>query len=180
MNRRDVLWVPMVLAFGQGAGAHTPYGQWVVYRKKHLLIGSHRADPPTYIEAKRLAGVLAEHLPESRSRVARAPTAGRLASLLGTDQLDVAVLSRADAVAMRGAQGQFAPYGKIPLLLLAEIGTYVLVAHARFAERHAWLVSKTLMSEATGRAASSGAPSRDMNWHPGTQMYLDGKPEPHN
>ena len=180
MNRRDVLWVPLVLAFGQSAGAHTPYGQWVVYRKKHLLIGAHRADPPTYAEAKRLAALLAEHLPKSRSRVARAPTAGRLASLLGTDQLDVAVLSKADAVAMRDGQGQFAPYGKIPISLLAELGPYVLVAHARFADRHAWLVSKTLMSEEGGRPASSSAPSGGMTWHAGTQMYLDGKPEPHN
>ncbi|MEM8687500.1 MAG: hypothetical protein AAGF81_09235 [Pseudomonadota bacterium] len=174
MDRRDMLWVPLALAFSQGAWAHTPYGQWVVYRKKHLLIGSHRADPPTYAEAKRLAAVLAEHLPKSRSRVARAPTAGRLASLLGTDQLDVAVLSREDAVAMRSGQGKFAPYGKIPLALLASLGTYVLIAHERFPSRHAWLVSKTL-----SEAVISSDQAEILDWHPGTRMFLNGEPEPH-
>ncbi len=175
MNRRKVLWVPLVLAFGQGARAHTPYGQWVVYRKKHLLIGSHRADPPTYAEAKRLAAVLAERLPKSRSRVARAPTAGRLASLLGTDQLDVAVLSRDDAVAMRSGEGKFAPYGKIPLALLANLDAYVLIAHERFPARHAWLVSKTL-----SKTVSSSGQAEALDWHPGTQMFLNGEPEPHS
>ena len=173
MNRREVLWVPLALAYCQSARAHTPYGQWVVYRKKHLLIGSHRADPPTYAKAKRLAAVLAEHLPKSRSRVARAPTAGRLASLLGTDQLDVAVLSRDDAVAMRNGQGKFAPYGKIPLALLANFGTYVLIAHERFPARHAWLVSKTLSDE-----AEPAGQLEDIGWHRGTQIFLSGEPEP--
>lgn len=177
MRRREILWAPLLLAFCQSAAAHTPYGQWVVYRKKHLLIGAHRADPPTYTQAKRLAAVLAEHLPKSRSRVARAPTAGRLASLLGTDQLDVAVLSRQDALAMRGGEGKFTPYGKIPILLLADLGTYVLVAHERFPARHAWLVSRTL-SEASGVAKGFAAPSGDISWHPGTDMFLKGEPEP--
>ncbi len=174
MNRRDVLWVPLALAFSQGAWAHTPYGQWVVYRKKHLLIGSHRADPATYAEAKRLAAVLAEHLPKSRSRVARAPTAGRLASLLGTDQLDVAVLSRDDAMAMRSGEGKFAPYGTIPLALLANLEAHVLVAHERFPERHAWLVSKTLRE-----TVDVSGPPGAIDWHPGTRMFLNGEPEPH-
>ncbi len=177
MNRRDFLWAPLLLAACGQAGAHTPYGQWVVYRKKHLLIGAHRADPATYEQAKRLATMLAEHLPKSRSRVARAPTAGRLASLLGTDQLDVAVLSRADALAMRGAEAAFAPYGKIPLLLLAPLGRYVFVAHERFPARHAWLVSRTL-SEVTGSAKSTSASAGGLNWHPGTRLFLEDAPEP--
>ncbi len=177
MNRRDVLWVPFALAFCQSAGAHTPYGQWVVYRKKHLLIGAHRADPPTYKEAKRLAALLAEHLPKSRSRVARAPTAGRLASLLGTDQLDVAVLSREDAADMQNGRGKFAPYGKIPLTLLAELGPYILIAHERFPARHAWLVSKTL-SNVVSEDAAVGTQPGTIKWHPGTQAFLNGQPEP--
>ena len=63
MKRRELLWVPVLLASWQVAGAHTPYGQWVVYRKKHLLIGAHRADPATYELAKKLAAVLAHSLP---------------------------------------------------------------------------------------------------------------------
>ncbi|MEM8646672.1 MAG: hypothetical protein AAGF86_10045, partial [Pseudomonadota bacterium] len=100
--------------------------------------------------------------------------AGRLASLLGTDQLDVAVLSRDDAVAMRGGEGKFAPYGKIPLVLLANLNDYVLIAHERFPTRHAWLVSKTL-----SETVSASGQAEALEWHPGTQMFLNGKPEPH-
>ena len=169
--------MPVLLASWQAAGAHTPYGQWVVYRKKHLLIGAHRADPPTYETAKRVAATLAEHLPKSRSRVARAPHAGRLASLLGTDQLDVAVLSMADAAEMKAGSGQFKPYGQIPLRLLAVIGDQVLVAHQRFPARHAWLVTSTLADEGTARRVDSNFPA-DIPLHPGSAKFFEGLPQP--
>jgi len=47
-NRRDVLiGLALAAASCAAAGAHTPYGQWVVYRQKHLLIGAHRGDART-------------------------------------------------------------------------------------------------------------------------------------
>ena len=90
---------------------HTPYGQWQVYRQKHLLIGCHREDPETYDLAQQVVATLDERLPEAAARPARARTAGRLASLLGTDQLKLAVLSEEDAAAMAVGAGRFAPYG---------------------------------------------------------------------
>lgn len=176
MNRRTFLWASVLLAFGQKAEAHTPFGQWVVYRKKHLLVGAHRADPMTYDLAKQVAAELAEHLPKSKSRVARAPTAGRLASLMGTDQLDVAVLSPEDVAGMRAGTGRFEPYGKISLKLLAHLGTHLLVAHERFPRRHAWLVTAAL-NEAKIISQQS-APTPQIDWHQGSRMYNDGKPMP--
>ena len=103
------------------AQAHTLYGQWVVYRKKHLLIGCHRKDPLTFDLAKRIEAEFTHALPEAKARVARAPHPERLASLLGTDQLEIAVLAIAEAEAMAAGTGEFAPYGRQPLTLLADL-----------------------------------------------------------
>jgi hypothetical protein len=177
VTRRQFFKAAFVAAAALLLSGHTPYKQWVVYRKKHLLIGCHKADQPTYELAKRVAMELAEHLPESMARVARAPDARRLASLLGTGQMDVAILSRADAVSMfRGIDG-FEPYGPTELSVLIPIGDRVLVARSDFPRRHAWLVTGTL-------ADAEFAPPPDSNhnygvpWHPGSLDFLQGRPEP--
>ena len=46
------------------------------------------------------------HLPESRARASRAPDPRRLASLLGTAQFDVAILSLDDAAALYQQQAR--------------------------------------------------------------------------
>lgn len=176
MNRRTFLGALLLAAAAKPALAHTPYGQWVVYRKKHLLIGAHRADTRTYELAKQLAAQLAEHLPKSKSRVARAPTAERLASLLGTDQLDLAVLARADAEGILTGAGRFKPYGAIPLRLLASLGSHLLVAHERFPPRHAWLVAAALHDLVETAETAAG----DLKWHPGALAFRKGEPEPDN
>lgn len=176
MNRRRIISGLALVFAGAGlARAHTPFGQWVVYRKKHLLIGAHRADPETYALAKRLAKALGQHLPKARSRVARAPTAQRLASLIGTDQMDVAVLGWTDAIAMRDGTGRFAPYGRIDLVLLTELQDHVLVAHARFPERHAWLVAAALHESGLDPGPGNGT---GLDLHPGSRAFVNGDPEP--
>ncbi len=181
MNRRRALHLALRLTGGAAAalllGGHSPYGQWVVYRKKHLLIGCHREDPETYALAKQAVELLEAHLPAAKSRVARAPDAGRLASLLGTAQLDVAILRRVDAAAMREGSGRFAPYGAIALRALTPLGGRLLVARADFPERHAWLVTAALAgSDLAPAATPSGDPG--LPWHPGSRAFLEGRPEP--
>ena len=176
MNRRTLI-AGLVCLAGTRAAAHTPYGQWVVYRKKHLLIGAHRAEPATYELAQQLVGVLAKHLPKAKSRIARAPTAGRLASLIGTDQLDVAVLNQADAVGMLNGKGEFSAYGRIALRVLARLETHLLVAHERFPARHAWLVAAALHAGGAAKEADQSADGA-IPWHPGSLAHLEGKPQP--
>jgi hypothetical protein len=54
MNRRQAAGrLVAAAALVMLLGGHTPYGQWVVYRKKHLVIGCHREDPATYELANR-------------------------------------------------------------------------------------------------------------------------------
>lgn len=177
MRRRRVLRLGAGLAAALLLGGHTPYGQWVVYRKKHLLIGCHRGDPETYELAKRVVAALAEHLPAAKSRVARAPDAGRLASLLGTAQLEVATLGAADAAAMLEGSRPFRAYGAVALRLLTPVSGRLLVSRAEFPERHAWLVTGALVGSdlvpAPVRPAEPAVP-----WHPGSLAFLDGRPEP--
>lgn len=177
MKRRLALRLAAGAAAALVLGGHTPYGQWVVYRKKHLLIGCHKADPETYDLAKRAVALLAEHLPAAKSRVARAPDAGRLASLLGTGQMEVAILGAADALAMAEGSGRFAPYGPVALRLLVPAGERLLLSRADFPDRHAWLVTGALagteLAPAPDSAADAGLP-----WHPGSLAFLEGKPEP--
>ncbi len=173
MNRRRLLRAAGAAAAALFLCGHTPYGQWVVYRKKHLLVGCHRADPATYAAAKMVVEELDAHLPAAKARVARAPNAGRLASLLGTEQMDVAILSRADATGMAAGTGPFAPYGPVALALLAPVDDRLLVARADFPDRHAWLVAQALSASPPADVETTA-----VTWHPGARAFLDGKPEP--
>lgn len=171
MKRRVLVAAIAAAAATLGLSGHTPYGQWVVYRRKHLLVGCHREDPETYRLAKAVVTHLARHLPEARARPARAPSAGRLAALLGTDQLELAVLSATDALGMVSGTGGFRPYGAVPLRLIAELADRLLVAHPAFPDQHARLVSAAVMD---GELARRPAPGRDppLTWHPGTAAFL--------
>jgi hypothetical protein len=177
MNRRRLLKLSAAAWLVTLLGGHTPYGQWVVYRRKHLLIGCHREDPRTYELAQQVVGLLADHLPDASARVARAPDAQRIASLLGTDQLEASVLPESEAVAMLDGSGDFIPYGAIALRLLVPVGDRLLVARAEFPERHAWLVTGALVGTKLvadpPRMADSGVP-----WHPGSVAMIEGRPAP--
>jgi hypothetical protein len=179
VNRRRALRLSVGAAAALLLGGHTPYRQWVVYRKKHLLIGCHKVDPETYDVAKQVVALLAEHLPAAKSRVARAPDAGRLASLLGTAQMEVATLNAPDATAMALGTGRFEAYGAVVLRILTPVGDRLLVARADFPERHAWLVTGALAGTDLAREGP-GNPLGDTGipWHPGSLAFLNGQPEP--
>lgn len=177
IERRQFLRTGFATAAGLLLSGHTPYQQWVVYRRKHLLIGCHKDDPRTYDLAKQTVAVLAELLPAAKARVARAPHAGRLASLLGTGQMDVAILDAADATAMSEGAGAFAPYGQLALRLLASIDDRILIAQAVFPPRHAWLLTGALAGRDTENSTDI-AVSSSVAWHPGSVDFLQGRPEP--
>lgn len=177
MIRRRLLQGLGAAAAATLLSGHTPYGQWTVYRLKHLLIGCHREDPTTYDLAKQVVAVLGDHLPSAKSRVARAPTAGRLASLLGTDQLHVAVLGWQHAARMAAGKAEFKPYGAIPLQLVTPLGERALIAHSSLPKRHIWLVAAALSESAlvTGPSVSG---ENTLPWHPGAEAFRNGEPEP--
>ncbi len=81
---RAGLRVGLLGAAALALGAHTPYCQWKVYRRRHLLIVASKTDPEAYRTAAALATALAEHLPESKARPSRAPSLERVASLVAS------------------------------------------------------------------------------------------------
>ncbi len=175
------------------ASAHTPYSQWQVYRKKHLLIGCHREDLPTWELAKLLVQTLQSHLPAAKARVARAPHPQRLASLLGTDQLQFAIVNMAEAPDMIAGTGRFKPYGVLPLQALWQSGDYLLLVRSDVPVRHGWLVSQALdgaaialsskHQSADGETADARSMdefllSADISWHEGAVLYRNGQQPP--
>jgi len=169
------LIVPVSL--GKLALAHTPYRQWEVYRRKHLLIGCHKDVDVTYTLAREVVSMLDAHLPTAQARVARGPTSGRLASLLATEQLDVAIVSPADARAMSAGTQGFEPYGAIDLRLLLPLDDFLLVCRADFPASHAWLVSEALsdFNETTEQVDMKAVP---LKLHAGAKAYFDGMAQP--
>ena len=165
--------------------AHTPYKQWAVYRKRHLLILTSRGDPGSFALGQRVAEVLAAELPASRADVTRAPHWARVASLITTGQMDVALMTRPGAAALMTGDAPFADYGPYPLRALVGIGDYLLVCRATFPERHAYLVARTLsdhrarlpvaLSPAGGGGAAADA---TVPTHPGAIAFFSGRPAP--
>jgi hypothetical protein len=154
------------------SASHTLYPQWLAYRKKHLLIGCHRKDMETWRQAERLVNELNHALPKAKARVARAPHPERLASLIGTDQMELAVLGRGEAVEMRDGTGKFAPYGRIALSELLAIGDHVLVAEESFPVRHGWMVAAALAAEGLDAGPD---PTNDLAPHSGALAFRQGR-----
>lgn len=149
------------------ARGHTPYGQWVVYRQKHLLVGAHRGDPVTYDLAKAVVAGLEEELPSAQARVARGPRPQRIAALMGTGQLSLAVLSADEAAAMAGSLPPFEDYRPTPVQTIGDLGDgYFLFAAPEFLTEHAHLVT-----EALDHAGVARPPSAEHHLHPGALAY---------
>jgi hypothetical protein len=162
-------------------GGHTPYGQWTVYRQRNLFIVASRTDPAALDLARSVAKGLATELPESHARMTRATDPVRVASLLATGQLDVAIVSRGEAAAMLAGAGDYRAVGPVPLRKLAELGAHVLVALDSFRSRHAYLLAAAIDHlrpdlPLAPAAASDALPA--LPDHDGAQAYRSGLPLP--
>jgi TRAP-type uncharacterized transport system substrate-binding protein len=180
MRRRGFLQTGLVATAWLAASGHTPYRQWQVYRQKHLLIGTSKADAPTYPLGQKVAQMLASHLPESSARVTRGPDPWRLASLLTTGQLEVALLSEADVAALRDGRAPFDAFGPTDLNGLFVFGDYFLVCRPDFPAHHAYQVVQTLSENAAAipGAMSVDATASPVAIHAGARAYALGEPMP--
>lgn len=146
MNRRGFLQGGMgAIALWPVLG-HTPFPQWKVYRQLHLFIVVDREDALACDLGRTIAHTLAAELPESRAMVTRARDGFRVASLLSTKQLDVALVRRSQFAAW---QQNEAPYDQLEPTVLKAIfttGDYVLISRDDFLSDHAALVNQTLQS----------------------------------
>lgn len=172
-SRRAVLVgaAALAAAVSTGARAHTPYRQWVVYRQRHLLIGAHRGDARTYALAQAIVAAMEKELPDARARVARGPRPQRIASLMGTGQLTLAVLASAEAERMASGAAPFEGHRPVPLRGLAELSDgYRLYATPELRPDHAWLVAQALEHSGLGRRPSKHA----LPPHPGAAAFWTG------
>lgn len=177
-SRRTLLVGAAALVVVPPAFAHTPYRQWDVYRRKHLLIGTCRADPASYPLGKRLVAILAAGLPDSKARVTRAPDQMRLASLVTTGQLELVLLQFGEAVALTGGHAPFAEFGPYPLRLVFEAEGYALVCGEEFPARHAWLVTRALADGFPALKSLDASNEPELALHEGSRAFLVGAPQP--
>lgn len=157
---------------------HTPYGHWKVYRRKHLMIGSCRADPLSFPLAEKIAGTLVQRLPESSARASRAPDQHRIGSLLASDQWQVSVLRRGEATDLVAGRGLFETVGAVPLYSLFAMDEHLLVCRPDFPDLHAWLVTATLTKNAGDIPGGAAPEPGAIPVHPGALAYAEGNPPP--
>jgi len=180
MKRRVFVRIGVAGVAWFALSGHTPYRQWKVYRQKHLLIGSCKADPPSYALAVKIVEALLHGLPESSARASRAPDQRRVASLLASDQWQVAVMRRQDAADLAAGRGLFETVGAVPLRSLFAMGDHLLVCRPDVPDRHAWLVTATLTEKAADipDGVPPGPGAGAVPAHPGALAYADGVPLP--
>jgi len=179
MNRRQVLMLVTGSAGWILLCGHSPYRQWIVYRETHLIILTSRDDPGADELGEKIAAILRRVLPDSRAAVGRGPHAQRIASLLSTGQAAVAVVSRANSLAMYHGQSPFGQYGAIPLRVLVQNDAYRLVCRDDFLLQHAFLLAEALMENGGGLGLS--VPRRDVGdagdvpLHAGASALVEGR-----
>ncbi|MEM7251914.1 MAG: hypothetical protein AAF493_10855 [Pseudomonadota bacterium] len=162
------------------AHAHSPYRQWGIYRRRHLMIGTSRENEPTYELGRQLVETLAELLPESAARVTRARTVYRLASLLAANQLALALLTAEDAMKIIEGTGRFESIGPTALHSLAQIAGFQLVSDQNFPAHHAWRVSRTFIEHPSRFPNTAVVPPTTvaLRLHPGSEAARNGLPQP--
>ncbi|MGF1522149.1 MAG: hypothetical protein ACFBSF_07515 [Leptolyngbyaceae cyanobacterium] len=126
--------------------AHTPFPQWKVYRRLHLFIVVNREDAVAYDLGQAIAHTLADEIPESRALVTRAHDSLRLASLISTQQLDVALLPRSELTAWQDQQQPYNQLEPTRLKELFEVEDYVLISRDDFRSEHAAWIRETLQA----------------------------------
>jgi hypothetical protein len=180
LDRRALLKAAAAGAASLLLAAHTPYGQWTVYRQRNLFIVASRTDEAALILARAIVEGFATELPESRARVTRATDPVRIASLLATGQLDVAVVSRAEAAAMRAGSGDFRAVGAVAVNSLAELGAHLMVTLDSFKPRHAYLLALSVdhLRQKLPILAASASDASALPLHPGAAAYYNGLPAP--
>ncbi len=182
--RRRFLKLTLAGLAGLACSGHAPYGQWGIYRKRYLLILTTRADPASFELGRKVAAALLRELPESQAQVSRAPHKARIASLLSSHQMDLALMRPDDAAALREGKAPFAGYGPMPLMTLVGVEDFLLVCRDDFAALHAWLIAEALSASGadfTVKPAKSeppAAPDPRLPLHPGAIAFFSGGAKP--
>jgi hypothetical protein len=160
--------------------AHAPYGQYQVYRQKHLLIMSTIVDEPTYPYSKKLVEALNQVIPEALARPARAKNFERVHSLFKTKQLHLVLLSKSNAKALLEGSGPFSDFGAVNVRTLYAFGDMLLLVQPDFPDSHVWLLADAF-KKIHSRLPGALTPQQIMvlpNLHPSALLAFRGNPIP--
>ena len=153
MNFRRILlkklFLSSLLTLSGFVNAHTPYRQWKVVRKKHLLIYSNREDLKTDQLAEQVNKVLKQFLPDAKSMVARGRNYKRIASILTTGQGMLALFKKVEARNLFNGKYPYKGFSGKHIRLICQIDDYYLLSNTSFKNDHAILTYDTLVDHNT-------------------------------
>ena len=172
MDRRRFLLAAALLA--SPAAAHTPDRQWGIFRQRYLLISTSRTDPAGDALGDRFAEVLLEELPESRAMVSRAIDLNRIASLITTNQANIAILERTSALAFVRGDTPFADFGPFPLQAIVRTDDHCLVCRDDVPLHHGYLIAAALMDHGADLGILIAEPG-ELEVHPGAAAFARGE-----
>ncbi len=176
MNRRTFITATAAASGWLLLTAHSPYRQWVIYRQTHLVILTSRDDPGADDLGEKVAARVRAALPDSKAAVGRGPKVQRIASLIATRQAEVAIVSRANALAMVHGSAPFDQIGAIDLRVLARNDDYLLVCRDDFPRAHAYLVAEALVDQGNPLGLFVPVPaSAEIPPHAGALAFADGQ-----
>jgi hypothetical protein len=175
MKRRTFVFTACAALIPATTAAHSPWGQYAVYRQKHLLVLSTRDDEPTYPYSKQLVAAINKGAPEASARPARAKDLRRAYELLRSDQFQFALLSSPNIEAMRYGKGTFAGQSGVALKTIFQFGTLEFVVRADFPEKLAAIVTDAVLESLT--ELPDAADPKDMleqnTLHPGARAAIE-------
>ena len=124
---------------------HAPWGQWQVYRMRHMLFLSVQEDEESYPFSKVIIDALSTTLPDAKARPARAKDFRRVHSLLSTDQMPLVVLSKNIALSLLSGTGVFNNYSPVSMNLVYHFGKMLLLARPNMPDSHTWRLTDALI-----------------------------------
>lgn len=175
MNRRRFLAACAAVLAATPAAAHTPFRQWKVFRQRYLLITTSRTDPQGDALGDRFVEILAEELPDSRAMVSRAINLQRIASLITTDQANLAILDRPAAQALALGEAPFAEFGPFALQAIVQTDAHALVCREDVPLHHGYLIAATLMAHQADLGIRIAEADGAMSVHPGAVAFARGE-----
>jgi hypothetical protein len=156
--------------------AHTPYRFWDVFRKRNMVILTSHQDYTGDDIGDLWVATLRQNLPLSRALVSRTQDLGRMASLLKTDQVKLAVLSHEDARQMFAGDAPFESFKPLELQIMVDNGKYLLVTRPDVPLYHGYLVTRALMDSAASlKLTDPGTGRHGMAIHPGALAFYKGE-----
>ena len=168
------------LVFTNPALAHSPWGQYQVYRQMNLLIMSTIPDGPTYPYSNKLVKAINEVLPEAKARPARAKNFKRVHNLFKTKQMHLVLLSKSNAKALLEGSGPFSDFGAVNIRTLYAFGDMLLLVQPDFPDSHVWLLADAF-KKIHKRLPGALSPEEILllpNLHPAALLAIRGDPIP--